>query len=236
MEAARRKRKLVRGEFGGQTDFFVPLFVGGKFVATLISGPVELRAPSGEEIEERWRALTGRQAHPSDGEFASYLSIVLGTVVLDGDKVVTFERLLGELARLLASDGDADARINQIDIMRAKLDSVRAVERGWSAVSSMVDERQQRSWSTSNFAFRRGQLGLSGIPDRVLVALSTERNGRSPVVEAVQHHHFQRNAAEIALSTKDVAAGRVGDHGVVFVLVTSGSMREQRRRLAELMD
>jgi AraC-like DNA-binding protein len=234
--AARRENKLIRRELAGQTDFFVPVFLQGKHVATLVSGPVELHAPSGEEIEERWRTLTGRQAHPADGDFASYLSIVLGTLVLDGNKATLFEHLLRNLAQLLSGDGDADAKINQIDLMRAKLDSLRAVERGWKAVASMVDERQEHSWAAVELAWTLGELGLPRVPDRVLVGLTSERTGKNPVVDAVQRHAFQRYAAELARSMKDMIAGRVGDHGIVFLLATRRSADEQRGRLSELID
>jgi AraC-like DNA-binding protein len=236
LAAARRERKLIRAELGGQTDFFVPIVARGECVAILISGPVELHAPSGEEIEERWRALTGRKAHPADGAFASYLSIVLGTAVLDGDRLALFERLLQQVAALLAGEGDADARINAIERVRAKLDSLRAVERSFKAVASMVDERQERLWSAHPLAYTLGELGLSRVPNHVLVALTAEGSGTNPVAEAVQHHAFQRHSAELAQSMRDVIAGQVGDHGAVFLMVTPRSAAEQRRLTSGLID
>ena len=62
----RKQRKTVRGEHGGYSDLFVPILAEGEVVAILVTGPFVTSRPTGAEILERWRQLSGRQGHPAN--------------------------------------------------------------------------------------------------------------------------------------------------------------------------
>ena len=96
--------------------------------------------PSSASILERWRKLTGRQGHPSDPEFATYLRMSLSTLVLDGQKARLFEQLLTRLAKLIAGEGPADEVANQAHALRLQIEPARFADRLWEAVSTMIDE------------------------------------------------------------------------------------------------
>jgi hypothetical protein len=101
LEAARKSGKVVRGEHAGTSDLFVPILVGRRAAAILVVGQFATARPTSAGVLSLWRALTGRHGHPADPEFASYLEMTLATLVLDGDKVSAFERLLVCLAELM---------------------------------------------------------------------------------------------------------------------------------------
>ena len=232
-----RTRDVVRGEHAGYSDLFQPIVVGGKVAAILVVGPFARARPTSADIQQRWRALTGRMAHPSDPEFASYLQATLEILVLDGKKAARFERLTACFARLLAENGRADDITNEADVLRAELEQERMPERSWNAVRTMVDERSPRTWQSGGKAWSLRFLGLSRLPDHVAVGLTASREPvHDPVEEALRRDAFQRASFELARSMTDVISGRVGNHGVVFLSATSGSAQRKRQRLVDVAE
>lgn len=237
VEEVRRTRELVRAEHAGYSDRYQPILFGGKVVGVLVAGPFALARPTASDLLERWRWLTGRQAHPSDPEFAAYLQAAFSTLVLEGKQSERFERLLDRFARLLAQEGRADALTNEADVLRCELEQARAVERAWETVRSMVDERSALRWSGHDLAWTLGDLGLSRVPDSVLLGLTVSRSAvTDPIDEAVRRDALQRRSVELARSIGDALAGRVGDHGVVFVSAASGSVERRTQRLLQIAD
>jgi hypothetical protein len=102
---ARRTGASVLGHHGGLSDVFVPIRLDGRVSAFVVSGPFLTARPTGTDILERWRAVTGEQGHPSDREFLHYVTVTLETLVLDGGRVAAFRRMLECLALLLAGQG-----------------------------------------------------------------------------------------------------------------------------------
>src|SRR5262245_5451693 len=82
----RKERRTLLMEMAGFFDFFVPIGTPSRVDAVLVTGPFATRRPRSEDIQERWRWLTGRQGHPSDPEFAHYLSMTLDTLTLEGER------------------------------------------------------------------------------------------------------------------------------------------------------
>jgi hypothetical protein len=80
----KREGRPVLAEHAGFSDFFVPVGREKGVQAILVVGPLATRRPTSGDLLKRWRWLTGRNAHPSDPEFAHYLSLTLGTLTLDG--------------------------------------------------------------------------------------------------------------------------------------------------------
>jgi AraC-like DNA-binding protein len=236
-EAARRGR-VVRGELGGYSDFFVPVIARGQRVAFLVAGPCALARPKAVDILERWRWLTGRQGHPADPEFAAYLATVLGTLVLEGAQASTFEDLLGCLAQLIAGEGRADVLASRADASRVALEELRVPERAWEAVREMVDDRTPRTWQSAHRAFGLGRLGLpERVADHVLVGLTVSRTrDPDPVDEAIRRDALQRTCVELARGLGGAIAGQVGDHGVVFLSSATGPAQRKKRKLYELAD
>ncbi|HEV8245064.1 MAG TPA: hypothetical protein VGP93_04825, partial [Polyangiaceae bacterium] len=237
LSQARRQRRIIRGEHAGYSDLFVPIVAAHEAVAVLVVGPFALARPTSADILERWRALTGLQGHPADPEFASYLSASLATLVLDGGRAATFERLLACLAQLIAGEGVADELANRADALRVELEPARLVENTWEAVQTMLDERSSRIWSSAHSAHELGRLGLSRIADHVLVGLCASRTpGVDPVDDAVRLHAFQRSSVELARAVGEAIAGQVGDHGVVFLSASSGGGSRKRQKLRDLAE
>jgi AraC-like DNA-binding protein len=232
-----RRGELVRGEHAGYEDLFQPIVVSGKTVAVLVTGPFARSRPTSRTIAERWQWLTGRTGHPSDPEFASYLDATLSTLVLEGKRAATFERLADCFARLMAGGESAGELTTQADALRAELEDARAVEQIWDVVRTMVDERTSRTWQSAYRAWRLRDLGLSRVPDDVLLGLTVSR-ARSPdrVDEAVRRDALQRRAVDLAQRFGSVLAGRVGDQGVVFLSASPGSAERRRQRLTDIAD
>ena len=80
------------------------LRTSGRAVAFLVTGPFGTSRATSAEILKHWRALTGRQGHPADPQFANYLEATLSTVILDGPQVSAFRQLLERLAGLMGAD------------------------------------------------------------------------------------------------------------------------------------
>jgi AraC-like DNA-binding protein len=215
----------------------VPIVAEDEVVAVLVTGPFAVARPSGKDILERWRGLTGRQGHLADPQFAAYLPMTLSTLVLEGSRAKTFERLVVLLARLLAGAGSAGEIMNELDALRVELEPARFVERQWEAVRTMVDDRASQTWASMSHAYELKGLGLSRMPDHVLVAFSASLDhDAEPVDEAVRRHALQRRSVDLAREMGDVVAGRVGDHGVVFLSAARGSDERKRQKLVALAE
>jgi AraC-like DNA-binding protein len=234
---AMRRRVAMRGEHSGYADLFVPIVARGQATSILVSGPFALSRPTATDILGRWQKLTGRQGHPSDPEFASYLAMTLSTLVLDGGKAAAFQRLLRCLVLLMAGEGKADALANEAAVLRAGLEHARHAEYVWEVVRTMVDERSSMIWQSAFRATDLAKLGLERAPDHVLVALAeSARPSSDPVDDAVRCHALQRSAVDLAREDGGVIAGQVGDHGVVFLSAASGPAHQRRRKLEALAE
>jgi AraC-like DNA-binding protein len=232
-----KSRRIVRGELGGLSDFFVPIVARGHVVAVLATGPFATARPTSAGILERWRFLTGRQGHPADPEFASYLAATLALLVLDGRQVAAFEELLGCFAHLMGGEGRADRMMTRVELLQRELEEARVTDRVWEAARAMVDERTPRA---AYSAASRGQmhyLGLSRIADHVLVGLTRSRTTSPDVVdEALRRDSFQRASVELARGVGDLLCGQVGDHGVFLLSGVAGPVPTKRRKVLTLSD
>src|SRR5450432_990637 len=105
LERTVKTRRALVGRHAGFCDLFVPVCMGTRVDSVLVSGPFAMHRASATDILERWRSITGRQGHPADPEFSSYMSITLSTLVLEPAKTTAFRSLLECLANLIASEG-----------------------------------------------------------------------------------------------------------------------------------
>ena len=108
---AKNKSETVVAHLAGFTDFFVPVRKNGRTDAVLVTGPLAIARPTGADVLARWRSISGRQGHPSDPEFAHYLATTLSTLVLEGKQSQVFQKLLDSLAKLMSTEGGADATL-----------------------------------------------------------------------------------------------------------------------------
>jgi AraC-like DNA-binding protein len=80
-------------------------------------------------------------------------------------------------------------------------------------------------------------LGLSRPADQVLVGLAVERaRDLDQVDAAVGRDAFQRGCVELADGQVDVLAGRIGDHGVVFLSGSTGSAGRRRQKILDVAE
>jgi AraC-like DNA-binding protein len=228
-------KRPVRGERSGFSDLFVPIVCEGRVVGVLVVGPYATAHATATDVLGRWRVLTGRQGHPSDPAFADYLSLTLGTLVLDGDRAALFERLVGCIAKLMVADGPADALANEAERLRVALEGARYFERVSRAVHEMVDGRTAVIWQGDVYKANRSRLGLARPADAALVGLAVSaRRSADPVDDAIRRHRFQRRLVERMREAGDAIAGPIGNHGVVIVSCRAGSTVVRRQRLADL--
>jgi AraC-like DNA-binding protein len=233
----RTSQRPVLGTHASLSDWWVPIIVGGRVEAVLVTGPFEMSRPTSADILSRWRRLTGRQGHPSDPEFMHYVSMTLATLVLSDGQAANFERLLTQLALLMAGETPARALLDRIDALWEKLEGTRLVERIWDAAHDMVDARTARRWSRPHEARGRALFGLPAMPDQALVGLVVRRQaGSEPVDELLGRDAWQRQCVELARRSGHAISGRVGDHGVVFLSAASGTAQRRRQRLVELAE
>ncbi|HEV8247023.1 MAG TPA: hypothetical protein VGP93_14700, partial [Polyangiaceae bacterium] len=218
------EKRIVCGEHAGCSDFFVPIIVRKRLVAVLVVGSF-LRAPlSSADVHERWRVLTGREAHPSDPEFSGYFAALLSILVLDAVQMGALERLLHLLARLLSGEGAAGEIMNEVEALRAELEVLRFPERTWELMRDIVDDQSGRNPHSGPRGTELQELGLTTEADHVLVGLSLSRDATlDPVEEALRRHSFQRSAVHLARKSGHAVSGKVGDHGVVLFSGTKGS-------------
>jgi AraC-like DNA-binding protein len=232
-----RTKARVRGAHAGFSDAFVPIIVKTKVVGILVVGPFALHRPRASEVIERWSAMTGRKPELADPAFASYLSFTLSTLLLEGRGLQAFDRALECLTRLMAGEADAGKLASEVSALRGDLEECRFVEHMWEATFGMIDDIFGARWHTAHRRQVREELGLTRVGDNVLVALTVGGTpGRDPIDEAICHHQFQRAACELARKVGDVTAGRVGEHGVVFLSGTTGSVRARERAIHELSE
>ena len=237
MRRASRTRKLVRGEHAGASDLFAPIVVGDRVPAMLVTGPFATAWPTSADVLSRWHAITKRQGHPSDPEFASYLTTTLETLVLEGGLASLFEQFVVCFTRLIAGQKPAEPLIAEADALREKLEGARLVDRTWEAAHSMIDERSALGWSGQPRHGELQRLGLEKAPDRLLVGLVVGRSGEAdPVDEALRRHAFQRACVKLARRTGEVISGRIGDHGVTFLSAATGSAARRRSELVDLAE
>jgi AraC-like DNA-binding protein len=229
-------KATVRGEHGGFSDLFVPITVSRRVGAVLVVGPFATARPTSKQILARWRALTRNEGHATDPEFLAYLKMTLGTLVLEARHLAIFQRLLACFARLLGGQQRADVETNRIHALQLELHQARLVDETWDAVRDMIDDRLSLVHHSPARAYDLRRLGLARAANQVLVALVMGSSSRlDGVSDAVRLDAFQRHAVSIARETGDVLAGRVGDHGVVFVSAGPRSPQLAKRKLLELV-
>jgi AraC-like DNA-binding protein len=227
-------RQLVVGQHRGYSDFFTPILKNGEVVAMLVCGTVSTAHATSASIEAEWKHLTGRKGHMDDPEFQNYLENALGSLVLTGEDLAKFCRLLELSAQLFAGEENAGELANQIERIYLELRELRFTERTWEAVTAMLDDRFPRTWSGVARAADLQFLGLDRVPDQVLVALFSPRATEEALDEAIRREAFQREAVALARRIGNVVAGKVGDRGVVFLSAAEGSSARKRQKLSDI--
>jgi AraC-like DNA-binding protein len=229
------ERRTLRGELLGWCDLFVPILRGGEALGVLVTGPFSRARPTARDVAERWKKLSGHVADPADPAFGLYLSASLSALVLEGEALNAFQQLVECTATLMAGEGKADALANRAEVLMGKLEPVRRVERSWELVQGLIDERSAHAGLSLMHDTERRRAGLSRPADSVLVGLTLRRNtALDPIEEAVNRHELQRRSVDLARRYDDTSAGRVGEHGVVFVCSARGPALRTKQRLTEL--
>jgi AraC-like DNA-binding protein len=230
-----RSGETVQGRHAGFTDLFVPIGADGTVHAVLVVGPIATARPTSLDILERWHVITGRHGHPSDPEFSHYLSVTLSTLLLEGEQLGHFRRMVESLASLCAGRGDARALASDASAYRERVEQTRMVDRMWEAARSMVDPRMSAAWLSPHRLDELRYLGVLELPQHALVGLSLgKRDEVDALEEILRRDAFQRACVDMARRTKNVICGRVADHGVVFLLAGTRSGARARVTLTDL--
>jgi AraC-like DNA-binding protein len=236
VERVRREKRTLLAHHAGFSDFFVPIFRDGKVEAVLVTGPFATRRPTTRSVIEHWRWLTGRHGHPSDREFSHYLSMTLGTLTLEREEPSIYRRLLESLASLIAGRGEAQSVADEVAKCLDGLRGARFVDLIWEITRQMIDERTAREWMSPQKTVDLKRLGMDRLPEHVVVALSRDRRAGAEVVDQLlRQDAFQRASVDLARKHQAIS-GRVGDHGVMFLVGnpwTGSRARQAQVRLAD---
>jgi AraC-like DNA-binding protein len=232
---AGRERRLVRGQFAGFHDVFVPVHDESGVRGIFVAGPIATARPTSADVLERWHALAGSPARVSDPVFLHYLSMTLATLTLEGPLFGAFERLMESFAGLVAGQGAPQALAAESALLREKLLGARSAERHWDATRSMVNERTAHSWFAFDMSQSLARLGLRRVPQHVVVGLLRGRGDEvDPVDDRLRRDAFQRACVATAQKLGDMLCGQVGDHGILFLVDDVGSAARTRAKLADL--
>ncbi len=233
MARAETKGKSMVGEHAGFYDLVVPIRKTHDHV--LITGPFARARPTSADVIVRWRWITGRQGHPSAAEFRRYLSMTLATLTLEGSLPNRYQRFVECYAELLSGQGGAEL-FAEASAHAIEIDRARAVEGVWNAAREMVDETRASRWRSPQMKNDLTRMGLSGLPEHVMVALVAGRDdGTDPVERLLRQDAFQRACVALA-RTERAIAGRVGDHGVTLLVGGQRSSAATRRAFERACD
>ena len=198
----------------------------------LVAGPFATSRPTSAEIVGRWRQLTGAGGRLSDPAFFRYVSRTLSTLTLNPTRFKAFHGLMTCFADLLSRRGDTQRLTKEIEGYRRTLVGARLVERMWDTARIMVDERSPRVWD------EHGQLapiGMTDLPTHVIVGLlQGPKSDFDPLDSFLRRDAFQRGVAEAARQLGGIACGKVGDHGVMFLVDCKGRRARARERLLDI--
>jgi AraC-like DNA-binding protein len=226
----------VHGEHGGFHDLFVPVVDASGVRGILAAGPFATSRPTSVDILERWFALTHLHGRLADPGFSEYVALTLSTLTLEGPLFGAFESLIVYFARLVEGRAVSEPTATQIQALHEKLMEARYVERSTERVRSMVNERTAWTWSTEDSVDALSELGLRRAPEHVVVGLLSGRLDDPDSIDGlVRRDAFQRACVALARKQGDVACGKIGDHGVAFLLNDARSEARVRSRLGELV-
>jgi AraC-like DNA-binding protein len=235
MKEVLRRRSAVIGKYAGFSDLFVPVTRNKQVCAILVAGPFGTAPPTSGEILDRWRGLTARHGHLSDPEFASYVSTTLATVVFEGRRLRTFKSLMASFAELVSGEGNAERSMSRAERARKDLAEVTFVPRMWEAARTLVDPRTGRILASEQREPQLRALGIARVPEHALVGLiAGDKDESDPVETLLRRDAFQRACVRLARAEGDVACGRVGDHGVTFLLPPERSETRTRALLTRI--
>jgi AraC-like DNA-binding protein len=230
-----RCRAALRGEHAGFFDLFVPVRDAAALRGVLVAGPFARSRPTAHEVATRWYDLTGLRGRLSEQSFSEYVSATLATLTLEGRLGHAFERMMMCFARLVSDQGDASPLAKEATTLAQQLRQARAPERMWDAARQVVDDRSAAAWPEYARTILYS-LGLEQAPEHVLVALLSRGGTDSdPLDDLLGRAHFQRECVEVARKAGAAVSGKVGDHGVVFLLGEPMRGARARSRLADVM-
>jgi AraC-like DNA-binding protein len=228
---AGREKQTVVGEHAGFFDLFAPVADCGIVVA----GPFAKARPTALDVRRRWQDLTGSHARMSDSAFRDYLSATLATLTVAGPTLEAFERWTTCFAGSLGTKGDAVALAREAGAQRRLLWDARIPERMWDAARTMVDERTSPTWAVEAFG-EMSRLGIEHFPEHVIVGLLLGRREEpDPLEDALRRDAFARACITLARQRGNVVCGRVGDHGVAFLVDDKRSHLRTRLALDDLV-
>jgi AraC-like DNA-binding protein len=207
----------VVAEHAGFLDLFAPLRDSADNV--LVVGPFRSARLTALDLRGTWKFLTRSQPREIDSEFARFAGAALATPVFEGKELESFTSFARCFALLLGEAEERESLLAIATAERAKLALVRLPERHWTDVASMLDQRLFLGWTSFYRLEHMKFLGLDGMPEHAVVGLFSISGGGVDSVELlVARDAVQRAAVELARKIGNVLCGKVGDHGLVFVV------------------
>ncbi len=236
MAKVARSHKSLITRHAGFSDLFTPVTVAGQVKQLLVTGPFLRASVQPFDLVERWQALTGRYAHVADSEFVRYASIALDTLVVDDARLGVLQRMMESIADLITGRGDPVKLAPELERMVDGLADLRFATRMWRAAHAMVDPHTTRAMASPSQSDQLAELSLERVPEQALVTLIVNRDESVDAVEdLVKRDAFQRGCVDLARARGNTACGRIGDHGVAF-LVPQASESRVKAQFAEIAE
>jgi AraC-like DNA-binding protein len=224
----------VIGELAGFKDLFVPILDGSAVRGILVAGPIADARSNSAQILSRWYEITSSQGRLADPSFSNYVAATLATLTLEGPLLDTLRRLMTCYVSLVSGRGSLNQVAAEAEAARAALLVARYPERMWTTARHLVEERTTTNYALSSHG-HLVWLGMKRVPQHVLVGLLAARSPeRDPLDELLARDAFQRACANLALELGGIAAHRIGDHGVAFLVDDPHGPSAVRERLAEV--
>jgi AraC-like DNA-binding protein len=235
LERVESEKRSVLGEHAGFFDLFVPVLKEGSVDAVLVAGPFARTRPRSAEVLERWHRITNSQGRLADPSFFRYLEATLATVTFEGTLFETFERLLSCFARVVGEKGPRAQLAAEAAALQSKLDEATLADRMWDAARDMVG-RLTHIGSTPLLVDPLASFGLERAPGHVVVGLLRERGvERDPVDAILRGDAMQRACVTLARRRGRMISGRIGSHGVTFLLDARDSGTRLRAVLLDVV-
>src|SRR6185369_12013959 len=121
-------------------------------------------------------------------------------------------------AEVVSGHGARPELAKQAAALQAKLDEATLPERMWDAARSMVG-RLTHIWSTPLHLDPLASFGLKRAPRHVIAGLLFEHSKKGdPVDNIIRSDAFQRACVGLAKKQGGLISGRIGTHGVTFLI------------------
>jgi AraC-like DNA-binding protein len=207
----RKTRRPHVGHHGGFGDYFVPVMHRARLLGILVCGPFLTERPTAALLRQKWQALSGSPADPTDEAFLRFVRSHLESHVYTGPSLVALGACLGRFAAGMT--GAHERADSGWDVIELAIPETRM----WELAAQFVDRERIPVWTASFKGTDRLLAHIFHMPNRVLSIAPSDRPDEDMVERLLRADALQRAAAALAVTMPDTLAGRMGDEAAFLV-------------------